>query len=52
VIFKIHQLHRNFSGDNQCSSSLNDSHSMEWIHQAHSLKSKQTALSMTFIGHI
>ena len=50
VIFEIHQLHLNFSRDNQCSSSLNASHSLEWIHQSHSLKSKQTALSMTFIA--
>jgi len=52
VIFEIHQLYLIFSRDNQCSSSLNASHSLEWIHQSHSLKSKQTALSMTFIADI
>jgi len=30
VIFEIHQLHLDFSRDNQCSSSLNASHSREW----------------------
>ena len=50
VVLEIHHLHLNFLHDNQCSSLLNASYSLEWIHQLHSLKSKQTALSMTFIA--